>query len=74
MALPVYVIHSNMRFSPKTLQVILVFCVGIFAALTGVIRLVIIVRTNFADDTTFKVSRQPRSPCQPHANTVVVAR
>lgn len=50
-ALPIWVVHSKMMLSAKAMRVVLVFCVGIFATITGIIRLSIMVRTDFAIDT-----------------------
>lgn len=50
-ALPIWVVHSMMMFSTKALRVVIVFCVGIFATITGIVRLSIMTRTNFAVDT-----------------------
>lgn len=38
MGLPIWIVYKKMLFSRRTLQVILVFSVGIFAVLSGIIR------------------------------------
>lgn len=49
-ALPIWVIYSNMIFSKRKFRVILIFAVGIFAIVTGLVRFVLIRTTPFNID------------------------
>jgi len=49
--LPVWVINKYLRFSSKTLQVILVFCVSIFAIATDIVRFGMFLHSDISIDT-----------------------
>jgi hypothetical protein len=50
MALPIWMIWKNMIFTKKVIQVVLIFGVGIFVIITGIIRLWYIKTLVFAID------------------------
>lgn len=49
--LPIWVIRNKMAAGTKAIKVMLVFCVGLFAIMTGIIRLSFIVTTDFSVNT-----------------------
>ncbi|KAM0421382.1 hypothetical protein ACHAPT_010917 [Fusarium lateritium] len=55
--LPIWVIRNKMAAGAKAVKVILVFCVGLFAVMTGIIRLGFMVTTDFSVNTTYKMYR-----------------
>ncbi|CAM1501038.1 Fc.00g102000.m01.CDS01 [Cosmosporella sp. VM-42] len=55
--LPIWVVRSKMTFGTKAIKVMLVFGVGLFVIITGVVRFGLIVTTNFAVNTTYKMLR-----------------
>ncbi|KAF5008879.1 hypothetical protein FDECE_4903 [Fusarium decemcellulare] len=55
--LPIWVIRDKMAHGSKAFKVILVFCVGLFAIITGIIRLSFILSTDFSVNTTYKMIR-----------------
>ncbi|KAH8199407.1 hypothetical protein TruAng_006402 [Truncatella angustata] len=55
-SLPIWVVRSKMMNAAKAVRVALIFCVGIFATVTGVVRLTIMARTDFSVDTTYKMA------------------
>ncbi|KUJ17275.1 uncharacterized protein LY89DRAFT_746789 [Mollisia scopiformis] len=55
-ALPIWVINSKMMKSAKKVQVILVFSVGLFVVITGVVRMVMLNTLLFLADPTFAMS------------------
>ncbi|KAI0885541.1 uncharacterized protein GGS22DRAFT_187826 [Annulohypoxylon maeteangense] len=53
--LPIWVIYTKMMWSKKTLQIILVLSVGVFAVATGIIRVVLIKTKDFVTDVTYEM-------------------
>ncbi|KAI0123770.1 hypothetical protein BJ170DRAFT_93968 [Xylariales sp. AK1849] len=56
LVLPIWVVKSSMMNAAKAVQVVLIFCAGIFVVITGIVRLAVMARTNFAIDTTHKMA------------------
>jgi hypothetical protein len=56
LALPVWVVSRKMMNTSKAVRVVLIFFVGIFVIITGIVRLSIMVGTDFAVDTTYKMA------------------
>ncbi|KAI1849664.1 hypothetical protein JX265_008000 [Neoarthrinium moseri] len=54
--LPIWIVRSKMMHTAKAIRVVLIFLVGIFVLATGIVRLAIIVSTDFSKDTTYKIS------------------
>ncbi|KAF4963801.1 hypothetical protein FZEAL_10914 [Fusarium zealandicum] len=55
--LPIWVIRKNMTTRIKAIRVILIFSVGLFAVVTGIVKTYMFMTTNFAADPTFKMTR-----------------
>jgi len=54
-ALPLWVVASYLKMGIKAIQILLVFSLGIFAVATGIARCVIILTTDFSNNTTYKM-------------------
>ncbi len=50
LALPIWIISRKMIMSAKMMQVVAIFCVGIFVVVTGVVRLSYMKTLSFASD------------------------
>ncbi|RSL70803.1 hypothetical protein CEP54_001581 [Fusarium duplospermum] len=57
LALPLWVVFSNMVTRPKIIKLTLIFSVGFFAAITAFIKTGMILTTNFASDPTYNMIR-----------------
>ncbi|KAL5585893.1 hypothetical protein FOVSG1_013585 [Fusarium oxysporum f. sp. vasinfectum] len=55
--LPIWIIRKRMTFGSEAVKVILVFCVGLFAIIMGILRLGFMITTDFGVDTTYKMAR-----------------
>ncbi|KAI0833147.1 hypothetical protein F5Y06DRAFT_183069 [Hypoxylon sp. FL0890] len=53
--LPIWVICTKMMWSRKTLQIILILSVGVFAVATGIIRVVLMKTRDFSADITYEM-------------------
>ncbi|KAK0120452.1 hypothetical protein ONS96_010666 [Cadophora gregata f. sp. sojae] len=56
LALPIWIVSRKMMVSRKMFQVILIFCVGIFVIMAGVVRLYYMKTLLFASEPTFHMS------------------
>ncbi|KAL6363657.1 hypothetical protein LRP88_03079 [Fusarium phalaenopsidis] len=57
LALPLWVVFSNMMTRPKIIKLTLIFSVGFFAAVTALIKTVMFITTDFASDLTYNMIR-----------------
>ncbi|OHW94920.1 integral membrane protein [Colletotrichum incanum] len=55
LVLPLWVVTNYLKMGVRAVQILLVFSLGIFAVVTGVVRFSIIVTTNFNVNTTYKM-------------------
>ncbi|ELQ39092.1 hypothetical protein OOU_Y34scaffold00514g9 [Pyricularia oryzae Y34] len=56
LALPIWIIYDKMLFSKRAMQVILIFSIGIFVVVAGIIRLYMIKTLLFLADPTYNIS------------------
>ncbi|KAK2730513.1 integral membrane protein [Colletotrichum kahawae] len=54
-ALPLWVVTSYFKMGVKSIQILLIFSLGIFAVVTGIVRFAIITTSDFAVNTTYKM-------------------
>ncbi|KAI8673644.1 hypothetical protein NCS55_00685300 [Fusarium keratoplasticum] len=57
LALPLWVVFSNMMTRPKIIKLTLIFSVGFFAAVTAFIKTGMLITTDFASDPTYNMAR-----------------
>ncbi|KAH8681965.1 hypothetical protein BX600DRAFT_544420 [Xylariales sp. PMI_506] len=56
LVLPIWVVYNKMLFSKKTVKVLCVFSFGIFAVVTGIVRIYYMMTLDFTTDITYKMS------------------
>lgn len=56
LGLPMWILYSKMMLNATTIKVMLIFAVGIFSAITGIIRLSMILRIDMTKNTTFNIT------------------
>ncbi|TLD24035.1 hypothetical protein PspLS_06582 [Pyricularia sp. CBS 133598] len=56
LALPIWIIYDKMLFSKRALQVILIFSIGIFVVVAGIVRLYMLKTLLFLADPTYNIS------------------
>ncbi|KAI6369164.1 hypothetical protein MCOR25_004517 [Pyricularia grisea] len=56
LALPIWIIYDKMLFSKRALQVILIFGIGIFVVVAGIVRLYMLKTLLFLEDPTYNIS------------------
>ncbi|KAI0601403.1 hypothetical protein F4775DRAFT_589622 [Biscogniauxia sp. FL1348] len=54
--LPIWVIYSKMMWSTRTVRIILVLSVGLFAVMTGIVRLALMMTRDFSSDATYQMA------------------
>ncbi|KAK2012672.1 hypothetical protein LZ32DRAFT_559369, partial [Colletotrichum eremochloae] len=54
-ALPLWAVKSHLKMDVKAIQILVVFSLGIFAVASGAARFIIILTTNFTENTTYKM-------------------
>ncbi|KAF5486779.1 hypothetical protein CGCS363_v012937 [Colletotrichum siamense] len=54
-ALPLWVVTSYFKMGVKSIQILLIFSLGIFGVATGIVRFAIITTTDFTVNTTYKM-------------------
>lgn len=48
--LPLWIVYTKMMFTKKTASVLLIFSFGVFAVVTGIVRIALMLSVNFTAD------------------------